>query len=362
MAVTITAPTSQVVNRSGGVSIAWSSTYPQVAYEILYRRKGASAWSTFGRVESTSKQVMLDTTKFNDFEEYHFRVIVYTNTRMDEAHLYVGSDSSPAYSLILVPSKVHMMKMQGSSGMIEVPIYPASENVGAPHVGIGGKGNVPLVDVNDPLATDVHTRVNGATKALAGATAKTDPTGVPNETDIDVTVTNYAYTTQAHNYYYAYTSYYYYLSSSSATAYKPYYTSSSGSLYSSYTTGPTYTRSSRYSSGTYYPTYSYSYGVAYYGYYLGYYYGYYEYYYLNEAGGKAYNGKYGLEYSVKYYYFTHVYMVQYTISYSKLYVAGFVWILSGPDPESILCGVYILYEQGCSRYSLLPEGLLPCNL
>ena len=77
MAVSITAPNSRVVDRSGCVQVTWMPGYPQSAYEILYRRKGEESWNTFGRVESTANSVELDLSVFENFTEYHYRVICY---------------------------------------------------------------------------------------------------------------------------------------------------------------------------------------------------------------------------------------------------------------------------------------------
>ena len=59
MAVNITSPQSAVIAR-GSFNLSWTHDYPQARYEILYRRKGETAWSTFGQVTSTQTNIQVN--------------------------------------------------------------------------------------------------------------------------------------------------------------------------------------------------------------------------------------------------------------------------------------------------------------
>ena len=138
MAVAITAPASQVAGRSGGVRVAWEPEYPQSAFEILYRRKGEEAWDTFGRVASSASSVDLDLSVFEDFSEYHYRVVCYSDNAAQGSTIYSGSDSSAAYSLVVVPeNRLAAVKIQYGDGMVEVPVYPDETVTGGALVNAG---------------------------------------------------------------------------------------------------------------------------------------------------------------------------------------------------------------------------------
>lgn len=207
MAVTILSPTSQLVDRSGGVTLSWQSDYPQSAYEVLYRRKGQTAWSTLGRVESAEHQTELDTTKFVDCVEYHYRVVCYAQgTESDADTAYTGSDTSPAYSLILAPGAKAMLKVRGSSGMVEVPLYDNLRGEG-PELKVrlaAGLGRAPLVERGSAMASSFSLRASQGIRAAAGRTARCDDPGVPGATELDVRKRYYEAYKYQHEYKYSY--------------------------------------------------------------------------------------------------------------------------------------------------------------
>lgn len=158
MSVTITAPQSRVVPR-GITRIAWSSTYPQSAYEILYREVGTTAWQTFGRVTSTTQYVDLDVSRLIDFKEYHFRVVIYSSNATVGTTIYNGSDKSLAYSIIVTPkNKMADMKVRYGDKMVEVPVYSESNAEASTRVSMGdGKiGVCPVVPVDSAAASEHH--------------------------------------------------------------------------------------------------------------------------------------------------------------------------------------------------------------
>lgn len=207
MAVTILSPTSQLVDRSGGVTLSWQSDYPQSAYEVLYRRKGQTAWSTLGRVESAEHQTELDTTKFVDCVEYHYRVVCYAQEAVSDADTaYTGSDTSPAYSLILAPSAKAMLKVRGSTGMVEVPLYDDLRGEG-PELKVrlaAGLGRAPLVERGAAVASSFSLRASPGIRAAAGRTARCEDPGVPGATELDVRKRYYEAYKYQHEYKYRY--------------------------------------------------------------------------------------------------------------------------------------------------------------
>lgn len=207
MAVTILSPTSQLMDRSGGVTLSWQSDYPQSAYEVLYRRKGQTAWSTLGRVESAEHQTELDTAKFVDCVEYHYRVVCYAQeTESDADTAYTGSDTSPAYSLILAPSARAMLKVRGSTGMVEVPLYDNLRGEG-PELKVrlaAGLGRAPLVERGAAMASSFSLRTGQGIRAAAGRAARCEDPGVPGATELDVRKRYYEAYEYQHEYKYRY--------------------------------------------------------------------------------------------------------------------------------------------------------------
>ena len=315
MAVTITAPQSAVVAR-GSVTLSWSPQYPQSAYEIMYRKKGDSAWSTFGQKSGSTTSVTMDLSKFVDFEEYHYRVVCYSNNATSGTTIYDGNDTSAAYSIIVVPAnKVATMKTKYGSGMIEVPLYNDASMTDAISVkmGDGTVGRAPLRNADSALATNLKVHTAKGQKVALGNVPKF------------LVNSDYAYAYMRQDSRQLYTKYYY----NSATYYAGStfagtYTRDSWYYYSGSTTNYTYAYNKTYYVGTIANTYGYRYNKTYY---RGYYsktdgYGYYKYSY--STSGTAYSGKvyqfgwWGIEnsYHTDYYTFNH--------SPGVLYVPGFI--------------------------------------
>ena len=205
MAVTITSPQSKFVSRSNASSltISWSCQYPQSAYEITYRQKGTSAWSTFGKVTSTATSATINISNFDDFMEYHYRVISYAENKSSGSSVYNGSDTSAAYALMIVPDvQLGTLKVKYGDGMVEVPLY---ESVQSPDKIKIQNRMTALIGQNLSASTPVRVRENGETKTLAKQPEFLESTGQYA----------YAYMTQRYSYnylsgYYQYSLIYYY--------------------------------------------------------------------------------------------------------------------------------------------------------
>lgn len=210
MAVTITSPTSQLINRTNGVTIAWTPEYPQSGYEILYRVKGTESWSTFGKVTSGATSVALDMSKLNDFIEYHYRVVCYSDNSSNDnnATIYTGNDSSAAYSLILVPDQKAMLKVKGSSGMVEVPLYSEVDDFPTLRVKLSNSiVKAPIVNKNSALASNFLVKTPSGIGVLGSNKPNCEATGVGENTYLSKdTKYSYYYTSAftTTKYYYGY--------------------------------------------------------------------------------------------------------------------------------------------------------------
>lgn len=242
MAVTITSPQSKFVSRSdaNSLTISWSCQYPQSAYEITYRQKGESAWSTFGKVTSTATSATINISNFNDFIEYHYRVISYAENKTSGSSVYNGSDTSAAYALMIVPDvQLGTLKVKYGDGMVEVPLY---ESVQSPDKIKIQNRMTALIDQNLSASTPVRVRENGETKTLAKRPESLENTGQYA----------YAYMTQKQQFSSSYT-YYNYIGSNYT-----YYNYGGSGTYRYYF--PYYTRYTGYYMTGYYWKYSYRYG------------------------------------------------------------------------------------------------------
>lgn len=299
MAVTITSPQSKFVSRSNAnsLTISWSCQYPQSAYEIAYRQKGTSAWSTFGKVTSTATSATINISNFNDFIEYHYRVISYAENKTSGSSVYNGSDTSAAYALMIVPDvQLGTLKVKYGDGMVEVPLY---ESVQSPNKIKIQNRMTALIDRNLSASTAVQVQENGEIKTLAKQPETLENTGQYA----------YAYMTQKQQFsssytYYNYVSsnytYYNYGGSGTYRYYFPYYTRYIGY----YLTGYYWKYSYRYG---YRINYRYGYKVQYYKVQYSVYYLWYDsrivtYYYYNRLTGYYYYSRSSTGY--KYYYQT----------------------------------------------------------
>lgn len=205
MAVTITAPQSRVVAR-GSVTLSWSPGYAQSAYEVMYRRSTETGWSTFGKMTSTGTSITMDLSRFTDFVEYHYRVVLYADNKSSGTTIYNGTDTSAAYSIIVVPSsKLGSMKIKYGSTMLEIPLYNTSSTP-APHVKVSHSGHTcvaGVVDTTSAISTTARVKTDSI-KSIAGATATFKSTGASAYAYMRVS-TRYSYSSSRTEYaYYSY--------------------------------------------------------------------------------------------------------------------------------------------------------------
>lgn len=230
MSVTVTAPKTRVVSR-GSCVFSWTPQYPQSRYEIQYRKKGESAWSTMGAVSSGSASVTLDLSAFEDFQEYHYRIVCYSDNAQSGNTTYSGSDTSPAYSLVVCPAAaVRSLRLRYGDGMLEVPLYESTDH--GPRLrqkASDGIAETALVPPDAALATPLRVRVGGETKALPAGYADLEDPGVPGSAALYANQKayrrySYTYLESSYLYYGNYLFTYYY-------SYKTYYKNFIGGRY-----------------------------------------------------------------------------------------------------------------------------------
>lgn len=193
--VVITAPQSAVVPR-GNVTLSWSPEYPQTAYEILYRRKGDTSWSTMGREVSSSTSVTLNLEHFENFLEYHYRVVCYSENTEVNATIYDGNDTSAAYAIVVVPAnQVGQLRVQYGDGMVEVPIYEDDNYTVLPKVNTGSGGTIGVVE-NDEITASKIRVLDDSEKVMSLASSQAN--------FVELHESNYAYMELTRNYQYYY--------------------------------------------------------------------------------------------------------------------------------------------------------------
>ena len=107
MAVTITAPQSGYFDRTGAITVSWTNSItspPQTAYEIMYKLKTASSWSTLGRVTSTATSANLKPiydAVSQDAVEFYYKVVVYHDlATLSSGNKEGGVEHSAVYSIM----------------------------------------------------------------------------------------------------------------------------------------------------------------------------------------------------------------------------------------------------------------------
>lgn len=191
MAVTILKPKSAYINIQDSASrtLQWQAITGQTAYEICYKRKASSSWSTLGKVTSTDTTFDLkkvyDVISSIDFQDLHYRVIVYYTQENAEGTLN-AKEISEAFNLIFRP--------KDASGKLylneeEIPLF--EDTTAASNLFVNDKKAI-IADNSSALASE--NSLNGS-KFITGTT-RFSPTGIKAEGDFDQYVVRYSYTTE----------------------------------------------------------------------------------------------------------------------------------------------------------------------
>lgn len=308
MAVTILQPKSVYADLEDDTTyiLKWTNDINgQYAYEIMYKLKKAADWSTLGINNSTNTSFDLREI-YNvtglDIHEIYYRVMVYFKNGELE-----GKECSSTFSIIF---KNKITSYLGTYDGSSISHYPAFDKINSTDIEIMGVDvndsikNLPLVDEDSPLNSNLKVKTQKKIKSIASQYAKFKPSNIYGRGEFNKYVrqeyqyTDYVYRNDAYNYLheYNYTRYY---SGTYNYQYSSSYSSANYSVGSSpYTTSISYNYAG-YSSRTYYYYYTSSYARTNYAYNKTYYYYYRESY---SYGRYYYNRSYYYYYTGSYYY------------------------------------------------------------
>ena len=267
MAVSITQPKSTYLNLTiTDTTLQWETNVSgQTAYEVLYKKKMATEWSTLGKVDSTSCSVDLKDL-YNavnlDFEEFYYRVLLYYSFTQD-TETVTGKEYSDVYSIIFNQGYGNVLNVSLNGIPKKYPIFEKVNNTGIPYASIGGGvGKIPIVGDDSPLSEEENGK-----RHFASGRANFKPSGIYGNGEFDVSslyyTPVYAYQQDAVYAYDRSTNYAYQKDTNYAYKYLQ------GANYTSYVTGSTPTSYTR-SQGTNYYYYSYNYIGGYYTVFQGY--------------------------------------------------------------------------------------------
>ena len=163
MAVTITAPQSGYFDRTGAITVSWTNSItapPQTAYEIMYKLKTASSWSTLGKVTSTATSANLKPiydAVSQDAVEFYYKVVVYHDlATLSSGNKEGGIEHSAVYSIMFHGSQIATLKVQETASSTQT--YPLFNGSTTPTAKLNVRttssvtGTAPLVASGHPLA------------------------------------------------------------------------------------------------------------------------------------------------------------------------------------------------------------------
>lgn len=344
MAVTILQPKSVYADLEDDTTyiLKWTNDINgQYAYEIMYKLKKATDWSTLGINNSTNTSFDLREI-YNvtglDIHEIYYRVMVYFKNGELE-----GKECSSTFSIIF---KNKITSYLGTYDGNSISHYPAFDKINSMDIEVMGVGindnikNLPLVDEDSPLNSNLKVKTPKKIKSVASNYAKFKPSNIYGRGEFNKYVKQeYQYVDYVYrNDMYYYSNLYNYTRQISGTynyQYSSSYSSANYSVGSSpYTTSISYNYAG-YSSRTYYYYYTSSYARTAYAYDKTYFYYYRESYsYLRSYVRSTYYGSYLVGYFYKrfygsgflpFYYISNRYLRTYYYSYRTYYYTNYKW-------------------------------------
>lgn len=179
--ITIVKPQSAYLTTDGNadLDLIWETDETeQVAYEILYKRKEKTAWSTTGKTYSKEKSYSLRNL-FNyigqeHLVELHYRVLLYYERKVGEEEV-IGTEYSNVYSIIFAPGYTKTLKLYDEEkGTMEFPLFNNTQFKDTKdfnfQLSCMGNWSVPLVPDNHPLASDFHVKTEEGVMSFANNT------------------------------------------------------------------------------------------------------------------------------------------------------------------------------------------------
>lgn len=180
----ITSPKSVYSEEKKSLLLQWESDVSgQTAFEILYKRKSSTSWSTLGKMNSSQKYFDLKFLSENglvdNFEEYYYQVVVYYSYAKGNEST-TGKEYSDAYALMLHPHSDYSLNSFDGNSVDEYPLFSKMDNIKLDLININVENNnlkAPLVPIDHPLATGLNVQ-NSQNLVVAGPNANFANTGV----------------------------------------------------------------------------------------------------------------------------------------------------------------------------------------
>jgi hypothetical protein len=169
--VTIIQPKSVYVDNSNAntYTLTWKQETPtvegytvnQYAFEVLYRVKGNTSWSTTGKISSTATSY--DLRKLHeylgtDLDEIQYQLYVYYSGTY-ENDTYTYTDSSLKYSLVFNQGYSYTLKVFDGENTLEYPLFDNvnNSNIDITNINVDSSTKkLPLVPQDHPLGGGTH--------------------------------------------------------------------------------------------------------------------------------------------------------------------------------------------------------------
>ena len=185
--ITISQPKSIYVKNEKESTYLLKWSYPdvsnQVYYEVLYRRKTSSDWSTFGKINS--KDTTFDLRKIReviieDFEEIYYKLLCYYDGSYSDGSREMATIQSDVYSIMFNSGYHATRNVQLSSKIERYPLFD-SINIDIESTNIltaTGIKQLPLVNLSHPLQGKTKIQTESGVKAFASDTANFLPSNI----------------------------------------------------------------------------------------------------------------------------------------------------------------------------------------
>lgn len=165
MAITINSPKSGAAFKDTTTYITWAAVSGQTAYELCYRRKGATTWQTLGKTTSTSNSVSIQTiaaqTGITTFTDYDYKVIIYSTVNNSLGTL-VNQEHSAAYKVVFI--------QETSKGTLNSQISATAKEEYGLYDNLGTRESTSQVNVAKDSRTILHAPLVSTDSSLAGKT------------------------------------------------------------------------------------------------------------------------------------------------------------------------------------------------
>lgn len=174
--VNIITPQSTIISiGKQSIPVRWSGQYDdyQTHYEIQYRLKSVSAWSTLGKVSSTAKEANLQEIANrleSPFLEVCYRIVVYYDKNMT-GERQVGYEYSNVYMIVYIPEYRSKLQEFDGNKIHTYPLYDDIEDETIPfsmvQISETKTKKLPFLEANHALASKNTVNLATDTKKFA---------------------------------------------------------------------------------------------------------------------------------------------------------------------------------------------------